>query len=189
MKLFKKLLKLLLFLVVLVLTLSAFVDGRYAVQREVTIVASKSKVYQYVKFIKNQAYYSKWQKMDPHMKRIYKGEDGTVGFVARWESEKENVGVGEQEITRLEPNCRIETELRFEKPFEQTDCAFFSFEDEGDFETKVVWGFTGEFKYPMNLMIFFIDLDKMVGDDLQHGLNNLKDILESEEYSLLQKKN
>jgi len=33
-------------------------------------------------------------------------------------------------------------------------------------------------KYPMNLMFLFMDFDKMLGDDLQTGLDNLKTVLE-----------
>jgi hypothetical protein len=36
--------------------------------------------------------------MDPDMKKTYRGTDGTVGFVSEWESNKKDVGTGEQEI-------------------------------------------------------------------------------------------
>lgn len=32
------------------------------------------------------------------MKREFRGEDGTVGFVAAWDSENPDAGKGEQEI-------------------------------------------------------------------------------------------
>jgi hypothetical protein len=32
--------------------------------------------------------------------------------------------------------------------------------------------------YPMNLMLVFMDMDAMLGKDLQTGLNNLKAVLE-----------
>jgi hypothetical protein len=47
-----------------------------------------------------------------------------------------------------------------------------------DKETKVSWAFTGKMKYPMNLMLLFMNMEKMIGNDLQNGLNNLKGILE-----------
>jgi hypothetical protein len=34
-------------------------------------------------------------------------------------------------------------------------------------------------KYPMNLMLLFMNMEKMVGNDLGNGLKNLKTILES----------
>jgi hypothetical protein len=45
-------------------------------------------------------------------------------------------------------------------------------------QTLVKWGFTGKMNYPMNLMFLFMDFEKMIGDDLQTGLGNLKVILE-----------
>jgi hypothetical protein len=32
--------------------------------------------------------------------------------------------------------------------------------------------------YPMNLMLLFMDMDGMLGKDLQQGLDNLKGVLE-----------
>ena len=34
--------------------------------------------------------------------------------------------------------------------------------------------------YPMNIMLLFLNMEKMLGPDLQTGLNNLKEILERE---------
>jgi hypothetical protein len=33
-------------------------------------------------------------------------------------------------------------------------------------------------KYPMNLMLLFMNMEKMVGGDLDKGLQNLKSVLE-----------
>jgi hypothetical protein len=43
-------------------------------------------------------------------------------------------------------------------------------------QTKVKWGFSGSNKYPMNVMNGLMKWS--LGNDLQKGLNNLKDILE-----------
>jgi hypothetical protein len=48
-----------------------------------------------------------------------------------------------------------------------------------DNQTKVHWSFEGSMKYPMNLMMLFMNFDKMIGDDLATGLSRLKDNLES----------
>jgi hypothetical protein len=47
-----------------------------------------------------------------------------------------------------------------------------------DSVTKVKWGFNGRMKYPTNLIMLFMDFDKIIGDDLQTGLNKLKIKLE-----------
>src|SRR5688572_26346634 len=80
------------------LLVAVFVKKDYAVEREITINKPKQQVFDYIKYLKNQDNYSKWNMMDPGMTKSYRGTDGTVGFVAAWDSQKEDVGAGEQEI-------------------------------------------------------------------------------------------
>lgn len=53
-----------------------------------------------------------------------------------------------------------------------------SFESINDSVTSVIWGIYGKIKYPMNLSLLLMDMDSMLGKDLEGGLNNLKLILE-----------
>ena len=64
------------------------------------------------------------------------------------------------------------------KPFESTDFAYLSTTAINDSTTTVKWGFNGKMKYPMNLMLLTMDMEKMLAPDLQNGLNNLKTLLE-----------
>ena len=180
MKIFKKFLIGLAILIAIPLIVALFVKSNYDVQREILIDQPNQVVFDYIKYLKNQDQYSKWNQMDPDMKKSYRGTDGTVGFVSRWESDNEEVGTGEQEIKKITEGERIDFELRFIKPFEATEPAFMTTEKVGENQTKVVWGFSGHFAYPMNLMLLFMDMEEMIGNDLETGLNNLKQILEKE---------
>lgn len=160
------------------LIVAIFVKKDYAVERAIVINKPKAEVFEYIKYLKNQDNYSKWATIDPKMKKTYRGTDGTVGFVSRWESDNEEVGWGEQEIKKITEGERIDFELRFIKPFEATEPAFMSTEVVSESQTKVKWGFSGHINYPMNLMLLFMDIEKMIGDDLQTGLTNLKSKLE-----------
>jgi hypothetical protein len=82
-------------LISLPLIIALFLRKDYAVQREVLISEDKNKVFEYIKFLKNQDQYSYWACLDPNMKKEYRGTDATVGFVSAWESQKEDVGKGE----------------------------------------------------------------------------------------------
>jgi hypothetical protein len=53
-----------------------------------------------------------------------------------------------------------------------------SFTSENDSVSKVKWGFFGKIKYPMNFMLLLMDMDAMLGKDLEGGLTNLKKLLE-----------
>lgn len=154
------------------------IKKHYAVEREITINKPKRVVFDYIKFLKNQDNYSKWAKMDTEMKKSYRGTDGTVGFVSAWESKNKEVGKGEQEIKKIIEGDRVDFELRFFEPFKSTEPAYMATESLSDNQTKVRWGFNGHMKYPMNLMLVFMDFEKMIGNDLETGLYNLKTELE-----------
>jgi len=117
------------------------------------------------------------------MKKTYSGADGQPGFIYAWESEKDNVGKGEQEIKKIRENERIDYELRFIEPISSTASAYMQTESVFENQTKVKWGFTGRFTYPFNLMRLFTDMEETIGYDLARGLANLKRILESGEQS------
>lgn len=178
MKILKILLLTVVAIVAIALIAAIFVKKDYAVAREIVINKPEVEVFDYVKHLKNQDNYSKWAMMDPAMKKTYEGIDGTVGFVSAWESEKKEVGAGEQEIMKITEDERIDFELRFKEPIEATDQAYMTTEAISGEQTKVRWGFDGHMDYPMNLMLVFMDFDQMLGADLEAGLGRLKTLLE-----------
>jgi len=165
-------------IIVLLLVTGLFVNGKYAVVREVTINKSKVEVFDYVKYLKNQSNYSVWAKIDPAMKTEFRGVDGTIGFVSAWDSKNPDAGKGEQKIIEIDEGNRIDYELHFIEPFESTDFAYMTTTAVNDSVTSVKWGFNGEMKYPMNLMMLTMNMEKMLAPDLENGLNDLKALLE-----------
>lgn len=174
----KKILVVLILLLSIVLIAAYFMPKTYAVEREITINKPVDSVFNYVKYLKNQNQFSVWANIDPKMKSTYKGTDGTVGAISAWESNVKDVGVGEQEITKIIPGKRLEFALRFKKPMDDTAVGFLSTESVAGNQTKVKWGINGVIPYPMNIMLPMLKMDKMIGKDLQQGLDNLKAQLE-----------
>jgi len=168
----------LLSLVAILLLVGLFMKKEYHVAREILINRSKQSVFEYIKLLKNQNKYSVWATMDVNMKTEFTGTDGTAGFVSAWDSQEKNVGKGEQEILKVVEGERVDYEIRFIKPFESTSTASIATVSVNDNQTKVTWAFTGKMKYPMNLMLLFMNMEKMIGNDLDKGLKNLKVILE-----------
>jgi uncharacterized membrane protein len=162
------------------LATALFLKKKYHVEREVTINKPKSEVFNYLKYLKNQDNFSVWAKMDPNMKSEYKGTDGTVGFISAWESDNKNVGKGEQEIKNIIDGERIDYELRFLKPWKAINPAYITTEEVSINKTKIKWGIHGKMDFPMNLMLLFMNMEKMIGKDFQTGLDNLKNVLEKE---------
>ena len=157
-----------------------FINGEYAVEKEVSISKPKAEVFEYLKLLKNQDNFSVWASMDPDMNKKYTGTDGTVGFISAWDSKNKDVGKGEQEIMKITDGERIDYELRFIKPFEATDQAYIITESADENTTIVKWGFNGKMDYPMNIMMLFMDMEEMLGPQLEKGLTNLKKELENE---------
>lgn len=127
-------------LVLLFLILILIAPKTFNVYRSVIIDKPLPEVFQYLKMIKNQDDWSPWKKKDPDMKQEFEGTDGEVGFIAKWEGNKD-VGVGEQEITKIVDNSIIESRLRFFKPWKSESDAYLKVEEVTPTKTKVVWGF------------------------------------------------
>ena len=178
MKMIKIILLVLVAIVVIALIAAAFMKKDFNIEKEVTINKPRQEVFDYIRVLKNQTHYSKWVMMDPNAKMEYRGTDGAVGSVSAWDSENKNVGKGEQEIMKLADGQRMDLEIRFKKPFESKADAYMTTEDSGPNQTKVKWGFHSKMAWPTNLFTAMMNMEKMVGDDLQTGLNNLKGVME-----------
>ncbi|KRD63594.1 polyketide cyclase [Flavobacterium sp. Root935] len=174
----KRILVVLILIISLVLIVAYFMPKEYMVEREITINKPVDSVFKYVKSLRNQNEFSVWANIDPKMKVSYKGTDGTVGSISSWESNVKEVGVGEQEITKIKENRQIDFALRFKKPMEDTAVGFMSTEPLSGNQTKVKWEINGKIPYPTNIMLPMLRLDQMIGKDLQKGLENLKNIME-----------
>ena len=162
----------------LILIVAAFTKKEYAVERDININKSKDSVFNYIKYLKNQNNYSKWASMDKNMKKEFSGIDATKGFISSWDSDNKDVGKGEQEIKGIVEGESVDYKIHFIKPFEGFADAYMTTETIANNQTKVRWGFSSKMKYPMNIMLLCMSMDKMIGNDLAIGLGNLKGILE-----------
>ncbi|PXX24635.1 SRPBCC family protein [Arenibacter sp. ARW7G5Y1] len=163
--------------VILITVLALLAPKSYDVSRSIEISKPKAQVFDNVKYLKKQQEWSPWAKKDPNMEKKFTGIDGEVGAVSYWNGNKE-VGEGEQEIKKIIEGERVEGELRFMKPFRSTSISYLDLTESGDGKTKVTWGFKGENKFPMSIMMLFMSMDKAVGKDFEEGLRNLKSIME-----------
>ncbi len=162
-------------LIAFLLIAALFIPKEYTVTVSTTINKSRKEVYDYVKLVKNQEFYSVWVMEDPNVVMKYTGTDGTVGFIAGWNSEKGDAGEGEQEITQISEE-RIDVDLRFKRPFESNQKASTILKIISPTQTEVVSEFYGHEAYPMNLMSF---IGKNIIEKAETTtLNNLKTILE-----------
>jgi len=178
MRIFKKILLVIAIIVVGLLVTGLFTKKEYSLVREITINKPKQEVFNYIKQLKNQRYFNTWAMKDPNIKNEEKGTDGTVGFVYSWKSESNEVGAGVQEIKNITDGERVDYDVHFLEPFEGQAKCYMSAEALSDNQTKVKWGFDSGMKYPMNIMMIFMDVPGMLGEELDKSLVNLKGVLE-----------
>ena len=167
--------------IVLLLALALFTRKTYSLKREIKIGKPLEEVFNFLRYLRNQEHFSKWVMMDPNMKKQFKGTDGSVGFVYAWDGNKQ-AGKGEQELKGISEGERIDVEVRFIKPFEGIAKTPFTTKSISENETLVTWGMTSTLKYPMNLMLLFMNMDKLLGKDLETSLLTLKKILEKNQH-------
>jgi hypothetical protein len=166
-------------LVALFLILSLIAPKSYHLYRSVEVNRPLPEVFQFIKYVKNQDYWSPWDKKDPDVKKTHTGTDGEIGFIAGWKGNKE-IGEGEQEITHIVENEKMESKLRFFKPWKSESDAYIKVEKIDENNTRVTWGFSGVNKPPSNIFMMFFNMDKTVGKDFEEGLASLKVHLEKE---------
>lgn len=162
--------------IVILLTMAAFLKKDYVVEKSISINKNRTAIFNYIKFLKNQNEYSKWAKMDPSMRKTFTGTDGTPGFISAWNSHNKDVGKGEQEIVKITEGEQVDYEIRFEKPMKDVAKSFMRTDSIAPEKTVVKWQISGHMIYPLNIMGLF--MDKMIGGDLDKGLQNLKDMQE-----------
>ena len=155
-----------------------FIKKEYTITQDIIIDKPVDDVFAYLKFVKNQQFFSKWWMIDPASKKTYTGVDGSEGFIAAWDSQNKQAGKGEQQITKLTPGERVDYEIRFEKPFKGVAYSHIATQSTTPATTKVTWVFYGVNKYPMNLMSALLKLNQVLANDLQQSLQNLKSLLE-----------
>ncbi len=177
MKIIKKILFVLAAIVAILLIAALFVSKEYKVERSITINKPKTEIFNYIKYLKNQNAYSKWAKMDTGMRKVFMGTDATPGFISAWSSDNKKVGKGEQEIKKITDGEQVDYEIRFEKPMKDIANSFMRTDSINIEKTMVKWQISGHMPYPSNLMGLF--MDKLIGGDLQTGLENLKKLQEA----------
>lgn len=165
----------LIFLIGILLIVAYFMKRNHYVQREIIINAPRQKVFDFLRFLKNQEQFNKWAKAGGNRQEKFTGEDGTVGFIYAWSGDK-SAGEGEKEIMKIVNGERIETEIRFIKPMKISAFVIMETHAVSENQTKVNMINGGNLNFPFNIMIPIAE--KNFGKDMDASLVSLKKILE-----------
>ncbi len=176
MKFLKKILIGIICLIALPFIVALFIPRTYTVSVTEVINKPQQEVYDFVKILDNQKKYSIWFMKDPNMSPSIEGKDGTIGAIQKWNSNNEEVGEGEQEITSLTPD-RMDVELRFKRPFAGQAHAANIIRSLSANKTQLTTEFYSNESYPMNLPSYVFGKN-MIAEAQKKNLLNLKRLLE-----------
>ena len=159
-------------LIAAVLAYAAMRPDNFEVRRSTTIQAPADKIYPLINDFQQWSVWSPYEKLDPAMKRSYSGAASGRGAVYAWEGNGK-AGAGRMEIVEATPPSKVAIQLDFIKPFEGHNIAEFTLAPQGG-ATQVGWSMRGPSPYIAKLMGIFFNMDKMIGQDFEVGLANLK---------------
>lgn len=173
---FKKILYGILGLALLVIGIGFLLPSEFTVERNVRINAPAELIFKHVKNLRHWQRWGVWFKRDPDMRVSYSGPESAVGMKSSWLSESQ--GNGQMEVIGIDENQRFIYSLYFiDMDMGSTGVLKFS---QSDGSTLVTWRDFGDVGANPLYHYFAFFMDRMIGDDLQMGLDNLKVISESE---------
>ncbi|WP_380744718.1 SRPBCC family protein [Salegentibacter chungangensis] len=145
--------------------------------RTVVINRSKDEVYGVVRQLKIQSKWVPWFQRDPEAILKYKGEDGKLGASFYWKGNNK-AGEGIQRIVKIKQGKVMETKLLFVKPIKITALTYIGVKEIEPEKTKMIWGVRGLLGFPLSVISLFYSPEKLLGQDFDQGLKNLKVLLE-----------
>jgi len=163
-------------IIVVVLVLAARQPAEFRVTRSAVFDAKPEAVFAQVNDLQKWQTWSPWAKMDPDAKVTFDGPISGNEASMAWEGDK--TGSGIMTIISSEPYERIQFKLEFIKPMKAINTTVFSFMPQGENQTIVTWTMTGHNNFMAKLINLFMNCEKMVGEQFDDGLNNLRAIVE-----------
>jgi len=148
----------------------------FQVQRSMLIAAPADKIFPLIDDLHNWQPWSPYEKRDPAMKKTFSGSERGKGAVYEWDGNRD-VGKGSVEITDVSAPSRITIGLHMIEPFEGRNVVEFTLRPQAG-GTNVTWAMHGPSPYISKVMGLVLDMDKMIGNDFEAGLANLKNIAE-----------
>lgn len=162
--------------IVLIVVLVGFVlPSKYTVERSIEISAPARTIYDHIVEPKQWTKWSVWTKRDPQMRITYSGPP--FGMGARWSWVSKSEGTGSMQLTRVEPDKRVEYALSF-PDFGMKSEGSLAIEPAGE-RMKVTWTNSGDVGPNPLKRYLAVMMDRMVGPDFEAGLANLKAVVES----------
>ena len=156
----------------------------YHVERKVEVAAPADVVFGVLNDLHQFAgvlvlFGSPWEKRDPNMQKTFEGPAAGVGQSYAWSGSKE-FGKGRMTLEESVPGQKVGIKLEFVEPMEST--ATFALTLAGTPASSVVtWSMDGNHNFMGKALGMFMDMDNMLGTDIEKGLARLKTTAESKQ--------
>jgi len=124
---------------------------------------------------------SPWEKLDSNMQKTFEGPAAGVGQSYAWSGNK--VGKGKMTIEDSVPDQKVGIKLEFVKPMKSTaTCALtLAGTPTGSF---VAWSMHGNHNFLGKAFGVFMNMDNMLGTDIEKGLAQLKIVAEGKRVAI-----
>lgn len=115
---------------------------------------------------------SPWMEIDLNMQKAVEGPAAGVGQSYAWNSKKE-IGQGKLTIEESVPGRKVGMQLEFVKPMKSTATLALTLADTPG-GSIVTWSMDGNHNFLGKAMGLFMNMDRMLGADIEKGLARLK---------------
>lgn len=124
---------------------------------------------------------SPWEKLDPHMQKTFEGPASGVGQSYAWSGKE--VGKGKLTIEESIPGQKVGMKLEFVEPMKSTATCALTLEGTptGSF---VTWSMEGNHNFIGKAFGMFMNMDNMLGADIEKGLAQLKTVAEGKQVAI-----
>ena len=125
---------------------------------------------------------SPWEKADPNMQKTFEGPAAGVGQSVAWSGNMQ-VGTGKMTIEESVPGQKVRMRLEFVKPMKSTaTCALTLAGTPAG--SLVTWSMDGNHNFIGKAFGMFMDMDNMLGTDIEKGLAQLKTVAEGKQAAI-----
>jgi uncharacterized protein YndB with AHSA1/START domain len=159
-------------LIAAILIYAATKPNTFQIERSQTIDAPAEKIFPLINDFHNWPQWAPQDREDSTLRRTFSGVGSGVGAVSAWAGSG-NSGSGNMEITESIPNQKVIVQVDFTRPFQAHNINEFILAPSGN-ATRVTWKMHGTNVYMMKVMSVFLNMDHMMGQHFESGLDNLK---------------
>jgi hypothetical protein len=147
----------------------------FRVQRAATINAPAEKLTGILTDLRRGAEWSPYEKKDPAMKKTFSGPASGPGAKLEWDGNRD-VGAGSLTVADVTPS-KVTLNLAMTRPMNANNIVEYSFAPQGN-ATTMTWAMHGPMPLISKVICVFMNFDRMIGADMERGLQDLKALAE-----------